>query len=104
MSASYTDLIPPDTPVTMALNIRYLLSMTPTKEPVWRTALSGAKILFVAFGVTVLVPLFTGSNPGLALLGNGIRTRREVFVYLCSSFAIILLVIYSVQIWRMQLS
>ena len=40
--------------------------MTTAKEPVWRTALSGAQILFVAFGATVLVPLLTGLNPSLA--------------------------------------
>ena len=92
----------------MALNIRYLLSMIPTKEPVWRTALSGAQILFVAFGATVLVPLLTGLNPSLALLGAGIGTlifqictRREVPIYLGSSFAFIAPVIYSVQAWGM---
>ena len=37
--------------------------MTTVNEPVWRTALSGAQILFVAFGATVLVPLLTGLNP-----------------------------------------
>ena len=82
--------------------------MIPTKEPVWRTALSGAKILFVAFGATVLVPLLTGLNPSLALLGAGIGTlifqictRREVPIYLGSSFAFIAPVIYSVQAWGM---
>jgi uracil permease len=78
------------------------------KEPVWRTALSGAQILFVAFGATVLVPLLTGLNPSLALLGAGIGTlvfqlctRREVPIYLGSSFAFIAPVIYSVQTWGM---
>lgn len=82
--------------------------MIPTKEPVWRTALSGAQILFVAFGATVLVPLLTGLNPSLALLGAGIGTlifqictRREVPIYLGSSFAFIAPVIYSVQAWGM---
>lgn len=74
------------------------------KEPVWRTALSGAQILFVAFGATVLVPLLTGLNPSLALLSAGIGTlifqictRREVPIYLGSSFAFIAPVIYSVH-------
>ena len=78
------------------------------KEPVWRTALSGAQILFVAFGATVLVPLLTELNPSLALLGAGIGTlvfqlctRREVPIYLGSSFAFIGPVIYSVQTWGM---
>jgi uracil permease len=74
----------------------------------WRTAISGAQILFVAFGATVLVPLLTGLNPSLALLGAGIGTlifqfctRREVPIYLGSSFAFIAPVIYSVQTWGM---
>ena len=82
--------------------------MTTAKEPVWRTALSGAQILFVAFGATVLVPLLTGLNPSLALLGAGIGTlvfqlctRREVPIYLGSSFAFIAPIIYSVQTWGM---
>ncbi|MEI7611948.1 MAG: uracil-xanthine permease family protein [Betaproteobacteria bacterium] len=82
--------------------------MSTVKEPVWRTALSGAQILFVAFGATVLVPLLTGLNPSLALLGAGIGTlvfqlctKREVPIYLGSSFAFIAPVIYSVQTWGM---
>ena len=77
-------------------------------DPVWRTALSGAQILFVAFGATVLVPLLTGLNPSLALLGAGVGTlifqvctRREVPIYLGSSFAFIAPVIYSAQAWGM---
>ncbi len=77
-------------------------------DPVWRTALSGAQILFVAFGATVLVPLLTGLNPILALLGAGVGTlifqvctRREVPIYLGSSFAFIAPVIYSAQTWGM---
>ena len=82
--------------------------MNQAKDPVWRTALSGAQILFVAFGATVLVPLLTGLNPSLALLGAGIGTlifqvctRREVPIYLGSSFAFIAPVIYSAQTWGM---
>jgi len=82
--------------------------MSTTQEPVWRTALSGAQILFVAFGATVLVPLLTGLNPSLALLGAGIGTlvfqlctKRQVPIYLGSSFAFIAPVIYSVQTWGM---
>ncbi|WP_319239651.1 uracil-xanthine permease family protein [uncultured Propionivibrio sp.] len=83
-------------------------AVLPATEPVWRTALSGAQILFVAFGATVLVPLLTGLNPSLALLGAGIGTlvfqvctRRQVPIYLGSSFAFIAPVIYSVQTWGM---
>ncbi|MGQ5524797.1 uracil-xanthine permease family protein [Chitinimonas sp. PSY-7] len=73
-----------------------------------KTALAGAQILFVAFGATVLVPLLTGLNPSLALLGAGVGTlifqlvtRRQVPIYLGSSFAFIAPVIYSVQTWGM---
>ncbi|TLS20040.1 MAG: uracil-xanthine permease [Betaproteobacteria bacterium] len=82
--------------------------MTQKTDPTWRTALSGAQILFVAFGATVLVPLLTGLNPSLALLGAGVGTlifqictRRQVPIYLGSSFAFIAPVIYSVQTWGM---
>ena len=82
--------------------------MSSTNDPTWRTALAGAQILFVAFGATVLVPLLTGLNPSLALLGAGIGTlvfqictKREVPIYLGSSFAFIAPVIYSVQTWGM---
>ena len=82
--------------------------MNHSHDPVWRTALSGAQILFVAFGATVLVPLLTGLNPSLALLGAGVGTlifqlctKREVPIYLGSSFAFIAPVIYSVQTWGM---
>jgi uracil permease len=83
--------------------------MTTAAAPTWRTALSGAQILFVAFGATVLVPLLTGLNPSLALLGAGVGTlifqictKRQVPIYLGSSFAFIAPVIYSVQTWGMN--
>lgn len=73
-----------------------------------KTAIGGAQILFVAFGATVLVPLLTGLNPSLALLGAGVGTlifqlltRRQVPIYLGSSFAFIAPIIYSVQTWGM---
>ncbi|MDX9839282.1 MAG: solute carrier family 23 protein, partial [Azoarcus sp.] len=43
-------------------------------DPLWRQAVSGAQILFVAFGALVLVPLLTGLNPSMALLGAGVGT------------------------------
>ena len=77
-------------------------------DPVWRTAVSGAQILFVAFGATVLVPLLTGLNPSLALLGAGVGTlifqactRRQVPIYLGSSFAFIAPIIESIKNWGM---
>ncbi|UFS70227.1 uracil-xanthine permease family protein [Geomonas sp. RF6] len=80
--------------------------MIEAKEPVWRQALSGAQILFVAFGALVLVPILTGLNPSMALLGAGIgtlifqlTTKRTVPIFLGSSFAFIAPIIYSTQTW-----
>lgn len=80
--------------------------MAEVKEPVWRQALSGAQILFVAFGALVLVPILTGMNPSMALLGAGVGTLifqlctgRQVPIFLGSSFAFIAPIIYSVQTW-----
>lgn len=79
-----------------------------SNDQTWRIALSGAQILFVAFGATVLVPLLTGLDPSLALLGAGIGTlifqfctKREVPIYLGSSFAFIAPIIYSAKTWGM---
>ena len=54
-----------------------------------KLAISGAQILFVAFGAMVLVPLLTGLNPAMALLGAGIGTllfqlvtKRKVPIFL----------------------
>ncbi|HEY5763485.1 MAG TPA: solute carrier family 23 protein, partial [Rhodocyclaceae bacterium] len=75
-------------------------------EPLWRRAISGAQILFVAFGALVLVPILTGLDPSLALLGAGVGTLifqaltgRQVPIFLGSSFAFIAPIIYSVQTW-----
>ncbi|NMG29413.1 uracil-xanthine permease family protein [Aromatoleum evansii] len=75
-------------------------------EPLWRQAISGAQILFVAFGALVLVPLLTGLNPSMALLGAGVGTLlfqlvtgRQVPIFLGSSFAFIAPIIYSMQTW-----
>ena len=71
-----------------------------------KLAVSGAQILFVAFGAMVLVPLLTGLNPSLALLGAGIGTllfqivtKRKVPIFLGSSFAFIAPIIYSIKTW-----
>ncbi|MDO5639252.1 MAG: uracil-xanthine permease family protein [Neisseria sp.] len=71
-----------------------------------KLAVSGAQILFVAFGAMVLVPLLTGLNPAMALLGAGIGTllfqvvtRRKVPIFLGSSFAFIAPIIYAVAEW-----
>lgn len=75
-------------------------------EPLWRQAISGAQILFVAFGALVLVPLLTGLSPALALLGAGVGTLlfqlitgRQVPIFLGSSFAFIAPIIFSIQTW-----
>lgn len=80
--------------------------MSEVTEPVWRQALSGAQILFVAFGALVLVPILTGMNPSMALLGAGLgtlifqaTTGRQVPIFLGSSFAFIAPIIYSTQTW-----
>lgn len=68
--------------------------------------ISGAQILFVAFGALVLVPLLTGLNPAMALLGAGIGTlvfqlvtKYQVPIFLGSSFAFIGPIIYAIQTW-----
>ena len=74
----------------------------------FKTAVAGAQILFVAFGAMVLVPLLTGLNPAMALLGAGIGTLlfqaltgRKVPIFLGSSFAFIEPIIYAMQEWGM---
>lgn len=71
-----------------------------------KLAISGAQILFVAFGAMVLVPLLTGLNPAMALLGAGIGTllfqlitKRKVPIFLGSSFAFIAPIIYAIAEW-----
>ena len=66
------------------------------EEPFGRQVLAGAQMLFVAFGALVLMPLITGMDPNVALFTAGIGTllfqlvtRREVPVFLASSFAFI---------------
>ena len=71
-----------------------------------KLALIGAQMLFVAFGALVLVPLLTGLDPNVALFTAGagtlvfqVVTRRQVPVFLASSFAFIAPIIYGVQTW-----
>ncbi len=73
-----------------------------------KDVISGVQILFVAFGAMVLVPLLTGLNPSMALLGAGIGTllfqivtKRKVPIFLGSSFAFIAPIIFSIQTWGM---
>lgn len=72
----------------------------------FRDALTGAQMLFVAFGALVLVPLITGLDPNVAFFTAGmgtlifqICTKRQVPVFLASSFAFIAPIIYGTQTW-----
>jgi uracil permease len=63
-------------------------------------------MLFVAFGALVLMPLITGMNPSVALFTAGIgtllfqfTTRRQIPIFLASSFAFIAPIMYSNQTW-----
>ena len=71
-----------------------------------KLAVSGAQILFVAFGAMVLVPLLTKLYPSFALLGAGsgtllfrIVTKRNVPVILVSFFDFIAPIVYSHVTW-----
>ena len=68
----------------------------PMEEPLGRLVLAGAQMLFVAFGALVLMPLITGMDPNVALFTAGLGTllfqlvtKRQVPVFLASSFAFI---------------
>jgi len=70
--------------------------MSHTDEPLGRQVLAGAQMLFVAFGALVLMPLITGMDPNVALFTAGLGTllfqlvtKRQVPVFLASSFAFI---------------
>ncbi|MGI2202908.1 uracil-xanthine permease family protein [Shewanella oncorhynchi] len=68
--------------------------------------LQGAQMLFVAFGALVLMPLLTGLDTSVALFTAGIGTllfqlitKRQVPIFLASSFAFIAPILYGVQTW-----
>lgn len=68
--------------------------------------ITGAQMLFVAFGALVLVPILTGLNPNVALFTAGVGTlifqlltRGKVPVFLASSFAFIAPISFSVAQW-----
>lgn len=80
-----------------------------SNEPMWKNALAGSQMLFVAFGALVLMPLLTGMNPSVALFTAGLGTLLFQFVtkcsipiFLASSFAFIAPILYSVQTWGMS--
>ncbi|MGQ4877109.1 uracil-xanthine permease family protein [Billgrantia sp. LNSP4103-1] len=77
------------------MNEHVAAAQAPT-ESLPRVLLTGAQMLFVAFGALVLVPLLTGLDPSVALFTAGIGTllfhgvtRVTVPVFLASSFAFI---------------
>ncbi|WP_394132769.1 uracil-xanthine permease family protein [Shewanella maritima] len=68
--------------------------------------LQGAQMLFVAFGALVLMPLITGLDTSVALFTAGVGTllfqlitKRQVPIFLASSFAFIAPILYGVQTW-----
>ncbi len=63
-------------------------------------------MLFVAFGALVLVPILTGLDPNVAFFTAGIGTlifqictKRQVPIFLASSFAFIAPITFSIQQW-----
>ncbi|NRD73889.1 uracil-xanthine permease [Shewanella sp. VB17] len=69
-------------------------------------ALQGIQMLFVAFGALVLMPLLTGLDTNVALFTAGLGTllfqlitRRQIPIFLASSFAFIAPIMYGVQTW-----
>ncbi|WP_105199575.1 uracil-xanthine permease family protein [Pseudoalteromonas sp. T1lg10] len=71
-----------------------------------KTMLTGAQMLFVAFGALVLVPLLTGLDANVALFTAGLGTlafqwitRGQVPVFLASSFAFIAPIIACNQLY-----
>jgi len=82
------------------------LNQSSFNQPAWRNALAGLQMLFVAFGALVLMPLITGLDPSVALFTAGIGTllfqfitKRQVPLFLASSFVFIAPIAYSVQTW-----
>ena len=80
-------------------------STVPEFSPV-QQALMGGQMLFVAFGALVLVPLLTGLNANVAFFTAGVGTlifqlvtRRQVPVFLASSFAFIAPISFGIAEW-----
>lgn len=76
-----------------------------------KMALFGLQMLFVAFGALVLMPLITGLNPSVALFTAGLGTlifqfitKRQVPIFLGSSFVFIAPITYSVQTWGLPVA
>ncbi|MDX9720148.1 MAG: uracil-xanthine permease family protein [Myxococcota bacterium] len=74
-----------------------------------KNALIGGQMLFVAFGALVLVPLLTGLDPNVALFTAGagtlvfqLVTRRQVPIFLASSFAFIGPIMVASERWGLS--
>ncbi|WP_286263501.1 uracil-xanthine permease family protein [Thalassotalea atypica] len=72
----------------------------------FKTPLLGLQMLFVAFGALVLVPLLTGLDTNVALFTAGVGTlvfqlvtKRQVPIFLASSFAFIAPISFGVANW-----
>ncbi|WP_228550558.1 uracil-xanthine permease family protein [Endozoicomonas sp. OPT23] len=85
-----------------------MTDMTTSAEdmPLHRQVLMGGQMLFVAFGALVLVPILTGLDPNVAFFTAGIGTlifqlctKRQVPIFLASSFAFIAPITFSIQQW-----
>ncbi len=80
------------------------METTPLSRP--QQILAGSQMLFVAFGALVLVPLLTGLSVSVALFTAGLGTlifqlitRRQVPVFVASSFAFIAPISAGVAQW-----
>ncbi|AWX13607.1 uracil permease [Mergibacter septicus] len=82
-----------------------------THQSVGKQAFVGLQMLFVAFGALVLVPLITGLDSNTALLTAGIGTllfqlctKRQVPIFLASSFAFIAPIQYGIATWGLPVT
>ncbi|PLX40751.1 MAG: uracil permease [Deltaproteobacteria bacterium] len=76
-----------------------------------RDLILGCQMLFVAFGALTLVPLLTGLDPSVALFTAGVGTlifyfitKRQVPVFLASSFAFIAPITGAVELWSIPVA
>ncbi|OBX09457.1 uracil transporter [Gallibacterium salpingitidis] len=76
-----------------------------------KQAFVGLQMLFVAFGALVLVPLITGLDSNTALLTAGVGTllfqlctKRQVPIFLASSFAFIAPIQYGIATWGLPVT
>ncbi|MFC0323798.1 uracil-xanthine permease family protein [Gallibacterium melopsittaci] len=92
------------------MSIETQLVVNVVKSKVQQTFV-GLQMLFVAFGALVLVPLITGLDSNTALLTAGIGTllfqlctKRQVPIFLASSFAFIAPIQYGIATWGLPVT